>query len=343
MANKPPKSRVVEGVELESMSDEELAKVLDTPELVFARISPVQKLQIVQALQKKEQVVTVTGDGVNDAPALKNADMGVAMGIMGTDVAKEASNMILIDDNFATIVKSVEEGRTIYENIKKFISYVLTSNVPEITPFIAFVLLSIPLPLTVVLILAIDLGTDIVPSLGLGAENAESDVMRQVPRSRKERLLTRNMLGMSYGIVGMTQALSGFVSYFIVLKTNGWVYGQDLDSADQVYRTAITAFFASIIICQVADVLICRTRRQSIFSVGIFSNKLIYVGIATELGLLFLISYVPVFNTFFGTAPLEWWHLLLSVPFAIAILIGDEIRRFFVRRGNKFVLKWLTW
>ena len=140
---------------------------------------------------------------------------------MGTDVAKEASNMVLMDDNFATIVAAVEEGRTIFDNIKKFIAYVLTSNVPEITPFIAYVLLDIPLPLTVVLILAIDLGTDIVPSLGLGAEKAETDVMSKPPRQRNERLLTRNLLGMSYGIVGMTQALSGFTSYFIVLFKGG--------------------------------------------------------------------------------------------------------------------------
>lgn len=220
---------------------------------------------------------------------------------MGTDVAKEASNMVLMDDNFATIVAAVEEGRTIFDNIKKFIAYVLTSNVPEITPFIAYALLDIPLPLTVVLILAIDLGTDIVPSLGLGAEKAETDVMNKPPRQRNERLLTRNLLGMSYGIVGMTQALSGFTSYFIVLFKGGWNWGQELDADDPTYRTAITAFFASIIICQISDVLICRTRRQSIFSVGLFTNKLIYVGIATELSLLFLITYVPILNTLFGT------------------------------------------
>ena len=338
-----PHSLVVEGTELDQMSEEELSEVLDTKELVFARISPAQKLDIVKALQRKKEVVTVTGDGVNDAPALKNADMGCAMGLQGTDVAKEASNMVLMDDNFATIVFAVEEGRTIYENIKKFIAYVLTSNVPEITPFIAYVLLSIPLPLTVVLILTIDLGTDIVPSLGLGAEKAETDVMRKPPRQRSERLLTRNLLGMSYGIVGMIQAVAGFFSYFVTLFSGGWTWGKELANNDPLYRTSITAFFASIVICQVADVLICRTRRQSIFSVGLFSNKLVWFGIGTELLLLFLIAYVPVFNTFFDTARLDWWHLLLSVPFAFAIIIGDEIRRMFVRRDNPFVLRWLTW
>ena len=259
-----PSQRVVQGTELARMSDEELKDVLDIRELVFARISPEQKLQVVKALQAKGEVVTVTGDGVNDAPALKNAvssgacifdlsccllqlnanfltevnlitawqDMGVAMGLMGTDVAKEASNMILLDDNFATIVSAVEEGRTIFDNIKKFIAYILTSNVPEITPFIAFVLLNVPLPLTVILILSIDLGTDIVPALGLGAEKPESDVMKNPPRSRKERLLTKNLLGISYGIVGMIQAFAGFFSYFVVLYDSGWTWGEELPSSD---------------------------------------------------------------------------------------------------------------
>ena len=335
--------RVVQGAELSAMDEQTLSRVLDEKELVFARISPEQKLQIVKALQRKGEVVTVTGDGVNDAPALKNADMGVAMGIQGTDVAKEASDMVLMDDNFATIVAAVEEGRTIFENIKKFIAYILTSNIPQILPFIAFVLLDVPLPLTVVLILAIDLGTDVLPALGLGAEKPETDVMKKPPRARTERLLTGKLLFMSYGIIGMIQAAAGFFSYFTVLYSNGWQWGQQLTADDPVYRTAITAFFASIIICQIADVLICRTRRQSIFTVGIFANKLVWAGIATELLLLAAISYIPAFNTFFGTAPLQPWHFALSLPFALAIIVGDEIRRVYVRRENAFVLRWLTW
>ena len=335
--------KVLNGEKLSALDDRSLSTLLDEKELIFARITPAQKLQIVQALQKKGQIVTVTGDGVNDAPALKNADMGVAMGLMGTDVAKEASNMVLMDDNFATIVTAIEEGRTIFDNIKKFIAYILTSNIPQILPFIAYVLLDIPLPLTVVLILAIDLGTDIIPALGLGSEKPETDVMNKPPRARHERLLTRNLLFMSYGIVGMIQAAAGFFSYFYVLLDGGWQWGEALAVSDPLYRQAITAFFASIIICQIADVLICRTRRQSILTVGIFANKLVLLGIASELILLALIAYVPLMNTFFGTAPLELWQLSLSIPFAITIIIADEIRRVFVRRENPFVLKWLTW
>jgi sodium/potassium-transporting ATPase subunit alpha len=334
---------VIHGDELAAMDESRLAQVLEEPELVFARISPAQKLRIVRAFQARGEVVAVTGDGVNDAPALKNADMGVAMGLRGTEVAKEASNMVLMDDNFATIVAAVEEGRTIFDNIKKFIAYILTSNVPEILPFIAYVLLDVPLPLTVVLILAIDLGTDILPALGLGAEKPETDVMHKPPRKRGERLLTGTLLFMSYGIVGMMQAAAGFFTYFVILYDGGWQWGQDLAVTDPLYRTAITGFFASIIICQVADVIICRTRRQSLVTVGVLGNKLVLLGIAAELLLLALISYVPACNTFFGTAPLEAWHLLLSVPFAFAILLGDELRRFYVRRENPFVRRWLTW
>ncbi|MCR9151354.1 MAG: HAD-IC family P-type ATPase [Rhodobacteraceae bacterium] len=338
------RGRVVQGRELSEMSDDGLRAVLrDEPEIIFARIAPAQKLQVVQALQALGHIVTVTGDGVNDAPALKNADMGVAMGVGGTEVAKEASNMVLMDDNFATIVSAVEEGRTIFDNIKKFIAYILTSNVPEILPFIAYVLLDIPLPLTVVLILAIDLGTDILPALGLGAERPETDVMKRKPRPRGERLLSRNLLLMSYGIVGVLQAAAGFFTYFVILYNGGWQWGQELAASDPLYRTAITGFFASIIICQVADVIICRTRTQSLFTVGLLSNRLVLVGIAAELALLGAIAYIPAFNTFFGTAPLQAWHLALSVPFALLILVGDEIRRVFVRRGNPFVLRWLTW
>ncbi|MFC6639809.1 cation-translocating P-type ATPase [Sulfitobacter sediminilitoris] len=338
------KGRVVQGEELSAMTDAQLQEMLrDEPEIIFARIAPRQKLHVVQALQANGEIVTVTGDGVNDAPALKNADMGVAMGVMGTDVAKEASNMVLMDDNFATIVVAVEEGRTIFDNIKKFIAYILTSNIPEILPFIAYVLLEVPLPLTVILILAIDLGTDIIPALGLGAEKPETDVMKRKPRPRSEGLLSRNLLLMSYGIVGMVQAAAGFFTYFTILFSGGWQWGQELAGSNPLYCTAITGFFASIIICQVADVIICRTRTQSLFTVGVFSNKLVLVGIASELLLLACISYIPAFNTFFGTAPLEAWHLILSVPFAVAILIADEVRRLFVRRGNTFVLRWLTW
>jgi sodium/potassium-transporting ATPase subunit alpha len=335
--------QVIVGEKLLEMDEEELSSLLDCRELIFARTSPMQKLQIVQALQRKGEIVTVTGDGVNDAPALKNADMGVAMGVSGTDVAKEAADMVLMDDNFATIVSAIEEGRTIFSNIKKFIAYILTSNVPEILPFIAFVTIGAPLALTVVLILTIDLGTDLLPALGLGRERPENDVMKQPPRKREERLLSWTLLGMSYGIIGMLQAAAGFFAFFVVLHQGGWTWGSELPDSGLLYRTAVTSFFAAVVICQVADVLICRTRRQSILSAGIFSNKLIWIGIAVELGLVAAISHVPFLQPFFGTAPIGWFEVSLALPFAAAILLGDEFRRWMIRRENGFVKRWLTW
>ncbi|MFA6921402.1 MAG: HAD-IC family P-type ATPase [Gallionella sp.] len=333
--------QVVLGGQLQGMSEDALSNLLDSRELVFARTSPMQKLQIVKALQKKGEIVTVTGDGVNDAPALKNADMGVAMGISGTEVAKEAANMVLMDDNFATIVNAIEEGRTIFNNIKKFIAYVVSHTVPEMLPFIAFIALGAPLALTVVLILSIDLGTDLLPALGLGREAPEHDVMKRPPRHRDERLLSWPLLGMSYGIIGMLQAAAGFTAFFVVLHQGGWTWGCALPESGLLYKTAVTSFFAAVVICQVANVLICRTRRQSIFSAGIFANKLIWGGIAAELGLVALISHVAYLQPFFGTAPIGWSEVLPALPFAAAILLGDEFRRRMIRRDN--VQRWLSW
>ena len=334
---------VITGDQLDSMDDSKLKKAVNLPNLIFARTNPMHKLRIVQAFQANGEIVTVTGDGVNDAPALKQADMGVSMGLSGTEVAREASDMVLLDDNFATIVNAVEEGRTIFENIKKFIAYILTSNVPEILPFIAFVMLQVPLPLTVVLILAIDLGTDILPAIGLGNEKPESDVMQNPPRSKDERLLTPQLLFMSYGIIGMIQAAAGFFSYFYVLFEGGWVWGQQLAWNDPLYAKAVTAFFISIIICQIADVIICKTRRQSLFKHGFLNNKIVLLGIFTEIVILLVIVFVPAANKFFGTHSLSFFEIMLSVPFALLILFGDELRKLLLRKDNKFVKKYLTW
>jgi sodium/potassium-transporting ATPase subunit alpha len=336
-------ANIMTGDELEHCDDAALTEFLKKENKIFARTSPLNKLRIVQAHQAMGEVVTVTGDGVNDAPALKNADMGVAMGVMGTEVAKEAADMVLLDDNFATIVNAVEEGRTVFTNIKKFIVYILTSNVPEILPFIAFVLLGIPLPLTVVLILSIDLGTDLLPALGLGVEKPEHDVMNMPPRKRDERLLTGKLLFMSYGIIGMIQAAAGFFSYFVVLYSGGWTWGQQLASTDPLYMKAITAFFTSIIICQIADVMICRTRRESVFKAGIFSNRFVLGGIFSELMLLAIIVYNPFTHKIFGTHPLTLFELSLSIPFALFIFFGDEVRKLLIRRDVKFVEKYLSW
>jgi len=334
---------VVTGKKLSQMNEDALKDVLSKKNIIFARTNPFQKLRIVKTLKSMGHTVAVTGDGVNDAPALKNADIGVSMGVIGTDVAKEASNMVLMDDNFATIVSAIEQGRTIYDNIKKFIVYILTSNIPEILPFIAFAILGIPLPLTVILILSIDLGTDLIPALGIGYEEPEDDIMKRKPRPRKEPLMTWKMLFRSYGIVGPIEAMAGFTTYFYVLFSGGWQWGSELAVSDPLYIKAVSAFFAPIIICQIANVMICRTKKESIFKKGFLTNKVVLLGILSEIILLSIILYFPPANKLFGTSPVEFRILAISLPFAIVIFLGDELRKKLLRKGNRFIKKCLSW
>ncbi len=342
LSNDHEEPELITGTELEELSTEELTKRLKAPSIVFARTSPVQKLKIVRAFQAAGEIVTMTGDGVNDAPAMKNADMGVAMG-SGTDVAREAADMVLLDDNFATIVNAIEEGRTVFDNIKKFIAYILTSNVPEILPFIAFVLLSIPLPINVQLILAIDLGTDIIPALSLAVEKGEGDIMKRPPRSRDEKLLTSQVLLTSYGIKGPIEAAAGFACYFAVLIDGGWTWGQNLPFTDTLYMQAITAFFAAVIVCQIANVFTSRTRRQSVLTKGLFSNRMVLLGIASELLILAFIVYNPLGNLVFNTAAISIKYILIAVPFALLLLGVDEFRKYAIRKDSVFVTRFFKW
>merc|ERR1712213_3799 len=280
---------VVHGGELKDLSEEQLDEILmHHTEFVFARTSPQQKLIIVEGCQRMGAIVAVTGDGVNDSPALKKADIGVAMGIAGSDVSKQAADMILLDDNFASIVTGCEEGRLIFDNLKKSIAYTLTSNIPEISPFLAFILCDIPLPLGTVTILCIDLGTDMLPAISLAYEEAETDIMKRAPRDPlHDKLVNERLISMAYGQIGMLQALSGFVIYFVIMMENGFLpgrlfgirpywddrgnnaledsYGQEWTYGQRkiVEFTCHTAFFTSIVIVQWADLLICKTRRLS--------------------------------------------------------------------------------
>nr|CBH37257.1 probable cation-transporting ATPase, P-type family [uncultured archaeon] len=321
---------ILEGADINKMSKDKLKEVLKNQEIIFARTAPKHKMDIVMALKEMGEVVAVTGDGVNDAPALKEADIGIAMGA-GTDVAKEASDVILIDDNFKSIVDAVMEGRTVFDNIKKFVTYILTSNVPEIVPFIIFVLFPVPLPLTVIQILAIDLGTDMVPAIALGTEPPEVDVMERPPRSRKERMLTLRTLLRSYGFIGPVEAAAGILGYWWVLKEGGWVRGMDLPATDPLYIKATTMCLAAIIICQIANGLQCRSIRNSVFKIGFFKNKHIFIGIATEVLLILAFAYIPFFQQFLGTGPLELKQWLFFVPFAIFIFVAEEIRKWLAR------------
>merc|ERR1719414_896808 len=288
------RAAVIHGGEIKDLSEKQLDEVLMYhSEIVFARTSPQQKLIIVEGCQRMGAIVAVTGDGVNDSPALKKADIGVAMGIAGSDVSKQAADMILLDDNFASIVTGVEEGRLIFDNLKKSIAYTLTSNIPEISPFLAFILLDIPLPLGTVTILCIDLGTDMVPAISMAYEQAESDIMKRQPRNPfTDKLVNERLISMAYGQIGMIQASAGFFVYFVILCENGFLpwdllglrkawdslaindledsYGQEWTYKDRkiLEYTCHSAFFVSIVIVQWADLIICKTRMNSVFQQG---------------------------------------------------------------------------
>ncbi|MCY1713804.1 cation-translocating P-type ATPase [Caproiciproducens galactitolivorans] len=324
--------RIVAGVELEKMSDEELKTVLKE-EVIFARVAPEQKYQVVVALQELGHIVAVTGDGVNDSPALKKADIGVAMGISGTDVAKEAAEMILTDDNFASIVKAIQEGRAVYSNIRKFLLYIFNSNMSEAVPSAAFLFSrgGIPLPLTVMQILSIDLGTDMLPALGLGTEMPEEGIMDRPPRSTKETLLNKRLVILAFFWYGLIESAVSMAAYFFVNMLHGWP-GVPLASSGMVYTQATTMALASIVFCQIGVVECARTERQSIFKTGLFTNKNIIRGIVFEIFLITAIMYVPFLQDIFQTASIGWKHWIFLVFCPVPIVALDELRKAYLRR-----------
>ena len=331
-------ARVITGAELAGMDEATLQEAL-RGEVIFARVAPEQKLQVVSALQDNGEIVAVTGDGVNDAPALKKADIGVAMGITGTDVAKEAADMILTDDNFASIVGAIEEGRAVYSNIRKFALYVFNSNMPEAVPMVTYLFTRgiIPLALTVMQVLAIDLGTDMVPAMGLGAEEPGENVMNHPPRARNERIFNPRFLLKAFGWYGMIGATMGMLGFFFVQWVHGWRFGAILAGVSgsllpaSVYAQATTMTFACIIFTQIAVVFAVRSAQGSAFNRNMFKNHLILIGIGVEVALLALLSYAPFMHSMFHTAPLgiAEWLVLICIPFIVISL--DEIRKAIMR------------
>merc|ERR1712115_369771 len=353
------RAAVVHGGELKDLNEKQIDEILMYhTEIVFARTSPQQKLIIVEGCQRMGAIVAVTGDGVNDSPALKKADIGVAMGIAGSDVSKQAADMILLDDNFASIVVGVEEGRLIFDNLKKSIAYTLTSNIPEISPFLLFILADVPLPLGTVTILCIDLGTDMVPAISMAYEKAESDIMKRPPRNPfTDKLVNERLISMAYGQIGMIQASAGFFVYFVIMCENGWwpshllglrrawdsqavndledSYGQEWTYADRkkLEYTCHTAFFVSIVVVQWADLIICKTRKNSVFQQGM-KNHFMNFGLVFETILAAFLSYCPGMDKGLRMYPLKfnWW--LPALPFSLLIFVYDESRKYLLRRNG---------
>lgn len=327
---------IIEADEFNKMSDAELREKLKEKEILFTRMAPKDKLRIVKLLQEIKERVAVTGDGVNDAPALKKADIGVAMG-SGTEVAKEAADLILLDDNFATIVNAIEEGRAIYENIRKFISYFFTSNVAELIPYILYAIFRIPLPLTIMQILSIDLGTDILPALALGTEKPTKEIMKMPPRGLEEKLLNLKLLSRVILIVGPIEAIAGLFGYFYILKTGGWHWAEPLSPNSILYMQATTACLTGIVLAQVSNGLASRSFREHILNIGFFSNKFLIIAILFEILLQIFIVYHPWGNKIFSTYPIPFKVWLVLTPFAILLFLVEEIRKFLTSKLENFI------
>jgi potassium/sodium efflux P-type ATPase len=337
-----PHPLIVTGADLDEMDDHQLDTILEK-EVIFARMAPEHKMRLVSAYQARGEVVAVTGDGVNDAPALRKADVGVAMGVAGTDVSREAADIILISDNFAAITTAIEEGRAVFDNLRKFITYIFSSNVPEIVPFMLTAMFQFPLAMTVRQILAIDLGTDLFPALALSVEKPEPDVMLRPPRHRDKPLITRSVLLRAFLWLGLIETILCYIGFFLVYD-NGMNWARDifpvLERLPRVppesnYALAFTIFYAGVVIAQVGNAFACRTERNRGSRLGWLSNSYLLWAIVIELAILFLFIYFPPLANILGHVPIPTEYWILLVLYAPILYTLEWIRKWVVRLQDR--------
>jgi sodium/potassium-transporting ATPase subunit alpha len=326
--------RLITGPELHAIGDDELEKLLAADDILFARMASPQKLRIATALQNNGEVVAMTGDGVNDAPALKKADIGIAMGLSGTEVAKEAADMVLLDDNFSSIVAAIEEGRTVYFNIKKFVTYILASNVPEIIPYILQFFLRIPLPLSVIQILSIDLGSDMLPGLALGSEKPEKNIMNRPPVGKGEKILDWEVFKRGYFFLGLIEATAAMVAFLTFLLLHGWQYGETVLADPYLHRQAMTMTLLGAVTCQMLNAWTLRSWEFSAFSLGFLSNRLLLGAMALELVWIWMLLSLPPVQEIFNTATVPLADLWLLAPFPVLLFAGHELYKLRYRRRS---------
>ncbi|MFH1545835.1 MAG: cation-transporting P-type ATPase [Patescibacteria group bacterium] len=315
------------GDQLRKMSPRKLKKILQQKRnLIFARVQPADKLRIVEAYKKIQEVVAVTGDGVNDAPALKRADIGVAMGRTGSDVAKEAADLVLTDDSFASVIAAVAEGRRIYANMRKFILYIFSSNIGELVVIFAAVLIAFPAPLTAVLILMVDLGTDLLPSLALGVDPLEPAVMQQPPRNPKRRIMEKNFILHLLWVGGLIGILV-LIGYFWILYKDGWSWGETLIFDSEIHRRGMSFAFATLVIAQLFNSFNFRSETTSVFSPKIRSNPLLWGAVAISVLLAVTVVELPAAQNAFRTASLSLREWGMIVALSASILFFEEMRK----------------
>ena len=333
----PGSTTYLTGEALKQLTVEALVEQLQQGVRVFARTTPEQKMKIVTALKHMDRVVAMTGDGVNDSPALRAADIGIAMGKQGTDVARESAQIILLDDNFASIVDGIEEGRTVFENMKKFTSYVLVSNGPEILPYLLYIVLPVPLALNIIHILSIDLGTDLVPSMGLGQEPADPEVMRKPPRNPSQSLLTRQLMVRSYCFLGLIEGIWALFLFFYVLFSGGWHYGALLDASSPLHQSATGITLSTILLMQIGNLVGRRYEFRSGLDLGLFSNRLIFAGILIQIIFSWAILYWPPLARALNTGPVAAEIYGLAWLGIVLIFAIDYLRKVLVNRRGKEV------